>query len=309
MNLLLLGGSGFVSGHLTRAALEAGHRVTVITRGKRPLPSGVESIVADRKDRGGFARALREYAESLRAGGTQLFDLAVDGIGFDADDARQDVELLCPLARAFVFVSTDFVYDSTASRPTGPLDETYARFETRVPYGAGKRAAEELILSSSGNAACHRTVLRPCHIYGSGSLLGCLPEHGRDPQLIDRLRRREPLTLVTAGRLLQQPVYAPDLARMILSCADNPAVDRQIFHAAGPEVVRSIDYYRIIAESLGVPLEVRDRPIEHFLSEHPDKRPFCQDRVYAMAKAQAAGLAVPSTPLAVGLRCHVESML
>ena len=29
------------------------------------------------------------------------------------------------------------------------------------------------------------TILRPCHIYGPGSQLGCLPLHGRDPKLID----------------------------------------------------------------------------------------------------------------------------
>ena len=47
---LVVGGTGFLGGAVTRAALEAGHRVAVLSRGvtERPLPPGVEAIRADR---------------------------------------------------------------------------------------------------------------------------------------------------------------------------------------------------------------------------------------------------------------------
>jgi nucleoside-diphosphate-sugar epimerase len=55
MNLLIIGGSGFVSGTLARIALEHGHSVSTVTRGQREIPEGAQSIVVDRKDREAFA--------------------------------------------------------------------------------------------------------------------------------------------------------------------------------------------------------------------------------------------------------------
>jgi hypothetical protein len=37
------------------------------------------------------------------------FDLVIDSIGFNADDARQDLECFADLTRHLVFISTDFV--------------------------------------------------------------------------------------------------------------------------------------------------------------------------------------------------------
>src|SRR5690606_28747557 len=103
------------------------------------------------------------------------------------------------------------------------------------------------------------TILRPCHIYGPGSQLGCLPEHGRDPRLIERLRAGQTLRLVGGGHFLQQPVRAPDLAAMALSAVGNSAAAGQVFNAAGPDVIESRDYYRIIADLLGVPLTIVEK--------------------------------------------------
>ena len=48
-NLLIVGGSGFVSGTVARRAVASGWRVWAVTRGRLP-PDGVIAIVADRKD-------------------------------------------------------------------------------------------------------------------------------------------------------------------------------------------------------------------------------------------------------------------
>ena len=84
MQVLIIGGSGFVSGTLARAARDAGHDVTVVTRGQRPVPEGVRALTADRKDPDAFAAAIE--------GAGTRWDLAVDCIAYQAEDARQDVE-------------------------------------------------------------------------------------------------------------------------------------------------------------------------------------------------------------------------
>jgi len=50
MNLLVLGGTQFVGRHIVEAAVEAGHSVSVFTRGVSPddLPPGVTRLRGDR---------------------------------------------------------------------------------------------------------------------------------------------------------------------------------------------------------------------------------------------------------------------
>lgn len=293
--ILILGGSGFLSGTMARQALAAGDEVCCVTRGNRPLPAGARPITADRKDRNAFAAAVR------RAGET--WDLVIDSIGFTADDARQDLDCFSGRCAQLVFISTDFVI-SPVDRPWR-IDETYDRYQDS-PYGSGKRAAERVLLGSHDLPV---TILRPCHIYGPGSLLGCLPRHGRDKDLIARMKRGDALELVGGGHFLQQPVLAADLWRLVRSCLGNPSAHGQIYFAPGPEIVESREFYRILAEILGTPCEIVEVPLTDHLREHPEHQSFCTHRVYSDAKARSHGLALPATPLRVGLRSHVDSIM
>lgn len=297
LNILLIGGSGFVSGTLARRALEQGHSVTAVTRGQRAMPAGVTPLVADRKDTAAFAAAIEQN------GGR--WDLVVDCIGYGPEDTRQDVALFRERAAHLVFVSTDFVYHPDARRfPQGEDDAVYLTHS----YGGKKREAE-LALALADTGQMRWTILRPCHIYGPGSLLGCLPEHGRDPQLLDRLRQGEALRLVGGGHYLQQPILAADLARTILSCADNTAAHGQICNVSGPTIVESWQYYQIIADILGVPLAVEELSVADYRRANPERDSFFCHRIYDLSRLSACGLHVPSTPLADGLRGHVESLL
>jgi nucleoside-diphosphate-sugar epimerase len=294
--VLLIGGSGFVSGTLARTAMQQGHQVWAVTRGQRPMPDGVQAIVADRKEREAFARAIA-------AAGVE-WDLVVDCIGFQPEDAQQDIEVLTARARHLVFISTDFIFDP-AHRRLPQNEET--QYYAQSGYGGGKRRCEEVFLSAA-SGAMNWTVLRPCHIYGPGSLLGCLPEHGRDKNLIAHLRAQKPLTLVGGGYFLQQPIFAADLAKLCLSCLDNAQTHQQIFCAAGPDIIESRSYYEIIAGYLGVTIQIEELPVDTYLHDVPGSAPFLCHRIYDVAKLRASGVAVPATPIAEGLQQHVDSL-
>ncbi len=297
LKILIIGGSGFVSGTLAQLALDQGHAVWAITRGQRALPDGVIPLIADRKDTDALSATI--------AGADQQWDLVVDCIGYGPEDVQQDVDLFRDRADHLVFISTDFVYDPQARR--FPQSEDDADYLTHS-YGGKKRQAE-LVLDGADTGAMKWTVLRPCHIYGPGSLLGCLPEHGRDPQLLDRLRQGEPLRLVGGGHYLQQPILAADLAQTILSCAHNPAAHGQICNVSGPTVVESWQFYQIIADILGVALSVKELSVADYLQANPDRASFFCHRIYDLSRLAACGLHVPATPLADGLASHVESLL
>jgi nucleoside-diphosphate-sugar epimerase len=300
MDMLVIGGSGHLSGAVVRAALEGGHQVWALTRGQRSVPKGATALVADRHEPGAMEAAI--------AGQERVWDLVVDCICYDLPALRQDLELFCRRARQFVLISTDFVYHPAHRRFPQPEEASHWAGAEITPYGHKKRLCE-LELSAAHTVDLGWTVLRPCRIYGPTSELGCLPLHGRDPQLIAKLRAGHPLQLVGGGHFLQQPILAEDLARTILSIGGNPEVCGKIFNTAGPEVIESRQYYQLIAEILGVELQVEEIPVSTHLAAHPEAAPFLCHRTYDLDRLAASGLSVPATPVAAGLRQHVEGLL
>jgi nucleoside-diphosphate-sugar epimerase len=296
--LLIIGGTGFLSGTLAKEALSANWEVYTLTRGKRSASAvsapRTTSLIADRKDHAALKAALTAPGVT--------FDLAVDCIAYDPADVTSITPILAPLCKHYVLVSTDFVYDP-ANRKF-PQNETDAKYSPVPGYGANKRLCE-LALQ---NASLPWTVIRPCHIYGPGSLLGCSPPDNRDTKLIEKIKAGQPIPLVGAS-YLQQPIFAPDLARLLLSIHNNKNAVGQIFNAAGPDMVESTTYYKCVAQALGLPINIYPIDPIAYLAAHPDRAPFLCHRIYDLTRMKAAGLAVPSTPLGTGLKAHVDSLL
>jgi len=293
--LLILGGSGFVSGELAREARSTGWEVWAVTRGSRALEPGVHGLVADRNNASELARVV--------ASAGVHFDLAVDCIAMEASHAEADLAMLQGRASHLVVISTDFVYEPRGRR--FPHPESATEYVQADNYRGNKRRCELALMSSRG--ALPWTVFRPSHIYGPGSELGCLPPENRDERLIAKLLAGQTIPLVAANSL-QQPIFARDLVRLILSVKDNLASHNEIFNAAGPDVIEARRYYEIIAESLGVSLKTSELPVGEYVAANPSSAAFICHRVYDMTKASRAGLRLPATPVEQGLREHVASL-
>ena len=294
--VLIIGGSGFLSGTLVQRAILKGYQVWTLTRGHRRLPTHATNLIADRQDSTAFRRVIK--------GEQTNWDMVIDCIAYSPDDIQQDLGVLEGLAGHLVFVSTDFVYDPLFRQfPQTEDTENY----TNEGYGHQKRLAELSLIRYAGDLPW--TIVRPCHIYGPGSLPGCLPAHSRDAELIDRIKAGEPLGLVGGGYFLQQPVLARDLADMLLDLQGNKITYSQVLNAAGPEVVESRRYYQIIAEILGCQVEIEEIPVGPYLAENPNASSFLCHRFYDLRKVQNLGVQLPGTPLRQGLQEHIESLL
>ncbi|MGA1199055.1 MAG: NAD-dependent epimerase/dehydratase family protein, partial [Candidatus Latescibacterota bacterium] len=235
-NILLIGGSGFVSGTTAQQALSQGHKVWAVTRGQRPIDKGITPITVDRDDREAFSQAISSQ--------NQIWDMVIDGIGYDVEDAQQDIAVFRDKTEHLVFISTDFVFDPAHRKfPQGEETDHYLS----DTYGGKKRQCERAFINGD-TGKMNWSVVRPCHIYGPGSKLGCLPNHGRDENLIEHIRAGKPLELIGGGHFLQQPILAKDLSNLMLSMLGNAKTYGQIFQAAGPDIIESREYYFIIAD-------------------------------------------------------------
>lgn len=229
----------------------------------------------------------------------------MDCIAFQPAHAAQTIRHFRPRAGRVVFISTDFVIASAGR--TFPQDADTALCRDDDSYGGHKRRCE-LAFESLRADWLDWTILRPAHIYGPGSLLGCLPDHGRQLDLIDRIHRSDTLRLVGGGHFLQQPVFAPDLAQVILATPGAPASRGQTYMVPGPDIIESRHYYEVIGQLLGLPVKIAEIPVDAYRATHPDKDPFLCHRIYDSAKLVRHGLPAPATSFIEGMRAHLQSL-
>lgn len=141
-----------------------------------------------------------------------------------------------------------------------------------------------------------------------GFLLGCYPEHSRQKELPDLILAGQPLSLVTGGIHITQPVFVRDLARTMLDSVNREGAFQQIFCIGGPEAVENRLYYEILGRLLGVEITIRELPLTGYLEAHPEYSGHLCHRIYDLSKLKAAGVRLPDTPLAEGLKLHLESL-
>jgi nucleoside-diphosphate-sugar epimerase len=272
MDVLVIGGTGFLSSAIVRQLREAGHEVTIFTRGERPVPQGLRLITGDRRERDAFVERLRG----------ERFDAVVDCICYARGEAAGLVDAFAGSGPQLVLVSTDFVYGSDR---TLPMDEETPR-RALNSYGARKAECEDVLLGASQEGRVAATVFRPPHIMGPGGQLGSGSLQGRDPMLIDRLRQRVPVPLLDGGALLLQPVFHEDIGRACVSALGLEVTFGQAYNVAGPTVITTRQYYELLARALDVPLSVRSVPSAALEAAFPDRAPFAQHRTYRVDKLE-----------------------
>jgi nucleoside-diphosphate-sugar epimerase len=300
VRLLIIGGTGFLSGTFAREACQAGHAVTTLTRGRRPVSPGVEALVADRSETPAVAAAL----------GERSFDAVIDCIGFRLEDAAQDLRLFAGRAAHLVFISTDFVYGGEPRRL--PLLED-SPTQALNAYGRNKRECEELLLREGPARGLSVTILRPPHILGAGSQLGTGSLQGRDPMLLSRLRQGAPVVLLDGGALLIQPVAATDVARAALAAVctrdrDSARATAAVYNVAGPDAVTTRGYYERVAQIVRGELHVLSLPSSLWVAARPERAPFAQHRVYSTAALTRNTGFQPSVSLDSMLRETIEAL-
>ncbi len=271
MTVLVIGGTGYVSGAVVEELRAAGHQVTLFTRGERPVPEGVSAIRGDRRDDASFPLHFEG----------RPFDAVIDCICYHVRDAHSLLRAFGGRVGQVVMISTDFVYGPHRRLPMDEDTPTTALSQ----YGRNKAAAEDLLLRAFQEERFPATILRPPHVMGAGGHLGTGSLHGRDPQLLDRLLRSEPVVLLDSGALLIQPVFHRDVGRACCAVLGKPATLGQAYNVAGPDCVTTLAYYELVAATLGITdVEYLSLPATDYVAAFPDRAPFAQHRTYCVDK-------------------------
>ena len=160
LDILILGGTGFIGPHMVREALGRGHSVTLFNRGRTNsnLFPELETIKGDR-------------GSDLSGLEGRKWDAVIDNSGYMARDVKASAELLAENVGYYIFISSVSVYENYDQ----PYDETAAveklpgaepeEFSWEV-YGALKALAEDHVIATLGDD--RSSVFRLTYVVGPG---------------------------------------------------------------------------------------------------------------------------------------------
>ena len=196
-----MGGTRFVGKPLVAQLLAEGHALTLFTRGKNPVPAGVEHLCGDRSS-----------AEGLAALAGRSFDVIVDSSGRTLEDSRGVLEITGAPSHRFVYVSSAGVYADSALWPlseTSPTDPQSRH--------SGKLDTEAWLLAEK----IPFTSFRPTYIVGAGNY------NPVESWFFDRIVHGRPVPLPGDGSTITQLGHVNDLATaMALSIGVDAAANR-----------------------------------------------------------------------------------
>lgn len=154
-DVLILGGTGWLSGRIATRWLEDGASVACLARGGRPAPVGATLIVAD-----------RDEPDAYTAVAQQDWDEVVD-ISSIPDHVAAAVAALAPRARHWTYVSSLSVYASDVDLGADESADLHvpAVAGEEYDYGRAKSAAEASVRMALQERAA---IVRPGLIVGPG---------------------------------------------------------------------------------------------------------------------------------------------
>jgi nucleoside-diphosphate-sugar epimerase len=254
MKILLLGGTSFFGRDIAQVFHDAGHSVTLFTRGLQKPPGlpPIQFLKGDRSSKADLETAARKGP----------WDVVIDNIAYDGDQVRAALNAFAGVGQ-YVLTSTVSVYRYVPHRFPQPLKETSVDFDYKPAdedlsnihwkYARGKLDAE---------AACARqskvpwTILRPPLVYGPYDVTD------RGFWYLARLLDGGPLLLPNGGLNSMRLAYSRDLAQSYLLAAQHSEALGSIYNIAQEEILTLRDFIEENARIFGKKPEYVSLPLE-----------------------------------------------
>ncbi len=238
MRILIIGGTGFISGCTVDMLLAQDHEVTVFKRGlSRCFLTEHPELHAIYGDRN-----LRADLERVLSSGT--YDAVYDFVAYVPEQSKLAVDLFSGKIGRFIHCSTVSIYmvswdvhcPITEDQDKQPLMDYWDRNPFGMDYGIKKRQCEDVLWAAHDEKAFPVTMLRPTYVCGPG-----------DPALndlfwIERILDGGSLLVPGSGDFAFQNVYVDDVARAFVDLLDNENTIGQAYNMAAEEIFSLNEY-------------------------------------------------------------------
>lgn len=210
-NILITGGTVFVSRYAAEYYVKKGYNVFVLNRNNRTQVSGVTLIEADRHSIG---EKLREYH----------FDIVFDITAYTKEDVNSLLDALGSYEE-YIMISSSAVYPEYC---TQPFTEGTKLGENKFwgKYGTNKIEAEKVLIERVPNAY----ILRPPYLYGQ------MNNVYREAFVFDCAMSNRRFYLPKEGQMKLQFFHVDDLCRFVDIIIDKKP-EQHIFNVGNKEAV------------------------------------------------------------------------
>lgn len=240
---IAIGGTGVIGTALAAELVESGNQLSTLSLDP-DKPDGtniyVDLCACTESE---VTAALERAANGRRVAGI------LDILGCKGPAARAVASFAERHNARVCIISSCLLYKHSGHEAVDEACPIHQNSPTLPSYLRSKLALEEFWRGCTG-IDC--TFIRAHHIVGRGGLLGCIPAHNRDPQLIEHIRSGRPLSLARQGQVALSYIHPRDLALMAKNLLLGARTTEKVVNAAYPVPVKAIDYYREIYRQLGV---------------------------------------------------------
>ena len=295
MNILVIGGTGYMGKIMVERLLDRGDQVTIFSRGTT-RPSWwdrVTHIQGDRNDRSAFVSTLQSLP----------FDAVVDTQAYQWEDVRAAVTAFTGSIGRYLLVSTSSVYlegHVDFSRHC-PYDETVVDWSNLAydyppnedPYAVGKRHCEKWLLENGGSL--------PSTIIRIPAVMGPEDPTGRMWWWVQRALDGGPLVVPSNQRGAFRTFYSADAAENFIRVLDAPHTIGQTYYIGMPEIMTLERWANLVWDAAGascsisyIPRQVIDRREGLSGYQPPMTRPHFN--IHDLSKAQR-DIGIVATPV------------
>jgi nucleoside-diphosphate-sugar epimerase len=238
MNILIIGGTGFISSRVAEKLLAKGHKLTLLNRGKTESKllktKNLDFIYSDRND----SRLLSDLTSK------QKFDIVYDMIAYDKNDSQIAVEAFKNRIGRFIHCSTISVYmlakkvrlPITEDQINLPVMKEFKRSPFGWDYGIGKINCENVLWNNHHDKSFPVSMLRPTYVSGPKD-----PAR-RDWFWIERILDGNPLLVPGDGNFKFQQVYIEDAADAFFKIIETDKSIGEAYNVAGRETFTLNEY-------------------------------------------------------------------
>jgi nucleoside-diphosphate-sugar epimerase len=262
MKVLFIGGTGIISSGCAQLALDRGHDLFILHRGKSTkfdVPDGATALRDDiRNDPDGVAELLKE----------QRFDAVVDWVAFTPDHIEQDIQVFTGLTRQFVFISSASAYQKPPSSYLITEDTPLAN--PRWQYSRDKIACEERLMREFRERGFPATIIRPSLTYGPSQIPLVLGSWQYPWTMMDRMLRGLPVIVPGDGTSLWTVTWNGDFAKGLVGLLGREQLAGHAFHITSDEVLTWDTIYREAAGALGVQPKILHIASDWLVEKHPE---------------------------------------
>ena len=271
-NILVTGGTVFVSRYTAEYFAKKGHNIFVLNRNNHIQPEGVTLIKCDRHELG---NKLKEYD----------FDVVLDINGYTKKDVEDLVTSLKSI-KDYIFISSSAVYPETLPQPF--KEEQKCGYNSIwKDYGMNKLEAEQYLLENVKQAY----ILRPPYLYGP------MQNVYREPFIFECAMNNMPCYVLKDGKMKLQFFHVDDLCRFVdIILEKHP--EEHIFNVGNEETVDINQWVKLCYEAVG-----KNINIIHVNEEHVQRDYFSfYDYEYKLDVTKQKELMPYTKPLIDGLK-------